>query len=464
MDSPARREDYTEITSSVVFPIKYCKHRWLENLPVVVRAQEIWKEVTFYVTTVQRSSKYSVPTSKSYKTIRDSTQDPLMPLKFAAFESVAKQLQPFLVQFQSDSPLLPFVASSLEKVIRGLMKRFVKADVLQGASSAVKLLKIDFKKRENCLDVEKLDVGFVAATKLKELQAAKKISDRQTYEFRKEFQSFLTATVGKLIEKTPIAYSLARNLCCLDPIHIVTEKEASCARFKIVLKKLVECKRVDIHDCDILLSQYSEFTERATQVHKSEFEDFDFTDQRLDAFLQKHIGLVGSLSKLWDVVKFLLCLSHGQASVERGFSVNRQLMIENMKETTFVAQRTIHDHILSIDGFHKLVISNELLTSAKAGRQRYHAHLEEQRQLAKNVAKSHKRKSVDEAKADFQKKKKRLETEITTLQFDADKLAKEAEVKRQLVLLTESNALRNAAKEKKIELENLNKELEECDK
>lgn len=352
----------------------------------------------------------------------------------------------------------------ITKVIRGLMKRFIKADVLQGASSAVKLLKIDFKKRENCLDVEKLDVGFVAATKLKELQAAKKISDRQTYEFRKEFQSFLRATVGKLIEKTPIAYSLARNLCCLDPIHIVTEKEASCARFKIVLKKLVECKRVDIHDCDILLSQYSEFTERATQVHKSEFEDFDFTDQRLDAFLQKHIGLVGSLSKLWDVVKFLLCLSHGQASVERGFSVNRQLMVENMKETTFVAQRTIHDHILSIDGLDKLVISNELLTSAKAGRQRYHAHLEEQRQLAENVAKSHKRKSVDEAKADFQKKKKRLETEITTLQFDADKLAKEAEVKRQLVLLTESNALRNAAKEKKIELENLNKELEECDK
>ncbi|CAH3149087.1 unnamed protein product [Pocillopora meandrina] len=172
VDSPARREDYTEITSSVVFPIKYCKHRWLENLPVVVRAQEIWKEVTFYVTTVQRSSKYSVPTSKSYKTIRDSTQDPLMPLKFAAFESVAKQLQPFLVQFQSDSPLLPFVASSLEKVIRGLMKRFVKADVLQGASSAVKLLKIDFKKRENCLDVEKLDVGFVAATKLKRIASS----------------------------------------------------------------------------------------------------------------------------------------------------------------------------------------------------------------------------------------------------------------------------------------------------
>ena len=46
-----------------------------------------------------------------------------MPVKMAAFESVAKQLQPFLVIFQSDYPLLPFMASTLEKMIVGLMKR-----------------------------------------------------------------------------------------------------------------------------------------------------------------------------------------------------------------------------------------------------------------------------------------------------------------------------------------------------
>lgn len=49
------------------------------------------------------------------------------------------------------------------------MKRFVKVDVFQGVSFVVKFLKIDFKKRENCFDVEKLDVGFVVVMKLKEL-------------------------------------------------------------------------------------------------------------------------------------------------------------------------------------------------------------------------------------------------------------------------------------------------------
>jgi len=32
-------------------------------------------------------------------------------------------------------------------------------------------------------------------------------------------------------------------------------------------------------------------------------------------------------SKLWNVVRMLLVLSHGQAAVERGFSINKQYTI-----------------------------------------------------------------------------------------------------------------------------------------
>ena len=41
------------------------------------------------------------------------------------------------------------------------------------------------------------------------------------------------------MEKTPIAYSKARSLSCLDPKHTVKDKEVACASFNIVLKKLV---------------------------------------------------------------------------------------------------------------------------------------------------------------------------------------------------------------------------------
>jgi len=41
----------------------------------------------------------------------------------------------------------------------------------------------------------------------------------------------------------------------------------------------------------------------------------------------------------------VLMLSHGQASVESGFSVNEELLIENMEEETIVAQRIVFDAV-----------------------------------------------------------------------------------------------------------------------
>lgn len=241
----------------------------------------------------------------------------------------------------------------------------------------------------------------------------------------------------------------------------MADKEGCCAKFKVVLKKLVECQRLNIRSCDSLVLQYSEFLDLATKVETSAFEEFNFKVDRLDVFLQKHIGSVRSLSKLWDLLRELLILSHGQATVERGFSVNRQVMIENMKEQTFIAQRTIHDHIQSIGGLGQLVVSRELLAAASAGRKRYAAYLEEQKKEQQQASQNRKGKIVLEEKAELEKKKKRLASDISALQLDTDSLSKEAEEKAKLVLLSKSNALRKAAKEKETALEKIDDELRE---
>ena len=44
------------------------------------------------------------------------------------------------------------------------------------------------------------------------------------------------------------------------------------------------------------------------------------------------------LKKLWKVVKLLLALSHGQTTVERGFSSNKEVMVENLAQHSLVAQ------------------------------------------------------------------------------------------------------------------------------
>lgn len=55
------------------------------------------------------------------------------------------------------------------------------------------------------------------------------------------------------------------------------------------------------------------------------------------------MGKDSDYEKLWSEARMLLILSHGEASVERCFSVNKEIMVENMQEESFVGQRLIQD-------------------------------------------------------------------------------------------------------------------------
>ena len=59
----------------------------------------------------------------------------------------------------------------------------------------------------------------------------------------------------------------------------------------------------------------------------------------------------------------LLLLSQGQAAVERGFSSNRQIDVENLSENGYKAQRLINDHLRAVGGIKEVVIDKTLLTS-----------------------------------------------------------------------------------------------------
>ena len=95
--------------------------------------------------------------------------------------------------------------------------------------------------------------------------------------------------------------------------------------------------------------------------------------------------------KLWEVVRKLLLLSHGQATVERSFSVNKDVSEQNISEHNLVARRIVKDHIHHVGGLRGVVITKELLNSAQSGRQRYHAYLEERKNEKEKKDKGEKR-------------------------------------------------------------------------
>ena len=92
--------------------------------------------------------------------------------------------------------------------------------------------------------------------------------------------------------------------------------------------------------------------------------------------MQDHI----QFAKLWDIFKMLLTISHGQGSVERGYSVNKDMLIENLHEKTVVALRTVHDSISTLeDHSTKLPLTPAMKRHVMSATMRYGQYLDEQK-------------------------------------------------------------------------------------
>ena len=75
-------------------------------------------------------------------------------------------------------------------------------------------------------------------------------------------------------------------------------------------------------------------------------------------------------------------MSQGQATVERGFSVNKVTMMNNLSECTLIAKRVIRDHVMSIGGrVSDIALTLGLLAAAASGHHQNQLYLDEQKKL-----------------------------------------------------------------------------------
>lgn len=134
-DVPARRALFTMYSESTDFPLKFCGHRWLENTNVAQKAIEITPQIRKFIHGVQKDK--IEPTSASYQDVKNYLSDPLLIVKLAFFKSVAAEVEPFLREFQSDSPMVPFLYNNMSQVVRSIMERFMKNDNLKNITQVI---------------------------------------------------------------------------------------------------------------------------------------------------------------------------------------------------------------------------------------------------------------------------------------------------------------------------------------
>ena len=167
--------------------------------------------------------------------------------------------------------------------------------------------------------------------------------------------------------------------------------------------------------------------------------------------------------QLTEITTFIMVLSHGQSALERGFSANKNLLVENLQEKSIECQRIVVDYMRS-NGFQcfEVPITQKLIKCVKESHARYVNGLAERRKKCQNEERSKNLESVNESIRTLRQKTNLLESTIEDLKKASDEYAFKVEDGTKLTsvkqLITKSNALKRAASEKQVELDQCLKE------
>jgi len=63
-----------------------------------------------------------------------------------------------------------------------------------------------------------------------------------------------------------------------------------------------------------------------------------------------------------DFAKLILILSHGNATVEHGFSVNAECLVENQLDKNLIAQRCIYNTVENVGDIESIKIDKKTIT------------------------------------------------------------------------------------------------------
>ena len=179
----------------------------------------------------------------------------------------------------------------------------------------------------------------------------------------------ITSMIGKITERSPLKYTLVSNMICLDPRYIVAHPNSAETSFRRVLEQLSKAGWKDNRQCDSLQKEYRSLVTLLSKDFKQECSKFDEKKDRLDDFLFDTVGVHkrNDTKEVFALIMMLLTMFHGQADVERGFSINSDMLQPNMKKETIKAMRMVHNGLAtmgvkSVDTFD---ITPHILQSVK---------------------------------------------------------------------------------------------------
>ena len=118
---------YENVSEPLVYPLHSCGQRWCENKESAERAEMILEGYCKFIAHTCSLKKSQQPNykNKSFQYLKSIIHCPLLPAKLNFFEMVPSKHNAFLRGFQTNKPMVPFVADTLGDLVCDFFGRII---------------------------------------------------------------------------------------------------------------------------------------------------------------------------------------------------------------------------------------------------------------------------------------------------------------------------------------------------
>lgn len=224
---------------------------------------------------------------------------------------------------------------------------------------------------------------------------------------KSSFLSCFVEVTSYLQSHLPHDSIFIRDLSCFQPgerFHALSI--ASAGRVAILKNTSFLTNQSPEEYSDLIRMEY-----RMYQSEKLEFSDDVFDDIEVYwSAVEKVKDQNGTFKfkALAVLVITCLCISHGNATPERGFSINKAVLDHrtSLDEETIIALRIVKEAILLYGGILKIPITRKLLTFARNSHAAYEVFLENKRKIEEESQKENPKKRKKNSKTEEKNEKR----------------------------------------------------------
>ena len=198
----------------------------------------------------------------------------------------------------------------------------------------------------------------------------------------------------------------------------MVHKSDNCSiRFRELADKLYGLNKITAETSDNSKTQFDDLLKIANYEHREAFVKFDYKKHCLDDIIWPFLMRLSDNKELCTMCKVIFVLSHGQSFTERGFSIDKEVVGDNMKGRYLISQRIVYDTLQSCyDGkVLDFQVTSELKKACRLAHQKYKPELENTRVAKKEDNVNRKRKLKQEEIQNIKKQKLNVEDAINAL-------------------------------------------------